>query len=71
MDFSDVRPLDLVIHSRPINLSTAPSPMSSQTLIWNISTFEAFFNLDGMEQVMENITLHYPGLTVIVEVTCE
>ena len=71
MDFSDVRPLDLVIHSRPINLSTAPSPMSSQTLIWNVSTFEAFFNLDGMEQVMEIITLHYPGLTVIVEVTCE
>ena len=71
MDFSDVRPLDLVIHNRPLNLSTAPSPMSNQTLIWNISTFEAFFNLDGMEQVMEHITLHYPGLTVIVEVTCE
>ena len=64
-------PLDLVIHSRPIDLSTAPSPMSNQTLIWNVSTFEAFFDLDGMGQVMEIITLHYPGLTVIVEVTCE
>ena len=66
MDSSEVGPLDLVIHSRPIDLSTAPSPMSNQTLIWNVFTFEAFFDLDGMGQVMEIITLHYPGLTVIV-----
>ena len=71
MDSSEVGPLDLVLHSRPIDLSTAPSPMSNQTLIWNVFTFEAFFDLDGMGQVMEIITLHYPGLTVIVEVTCE
>ena len=71
MDSSEVGPLDLVIHSRPIDLSTAPSPMSNQTLIWNVFTFEAFFDLDGMGQVMEIITLYYPGLTVIVEVTCE
>ena len=71
MDSSEVGPLDLVLHSRPIDLSTVPSPMSNQTLIWNVFTFD----LAGMGQVMdmqEIITLHYPSeLTVIVQVTCE
>ena len=75
MDSSEVGPLDLVLHSRPVDLSTVPSPMSNQTLIWNVFTFEAFLDLAGMGQVrdmQEIITLHYPSeLTVIVQVTCE
>ena len=66
-------PLDLVLHDRPIDLSPIPSPLSNQTLIWSISTFEAFFDLSGMGQVQDRqevITLHYPsGLTVIIQVT--
>ena len=70
MDSSEVGPLDLVLHSRPIDLSTVPSPMSNQTLIWNVTMFEVFLDLTEMGQMQDIITLHYPcGLTVIVQLS--
>ena len=73
MDSSEVGPLDLVLHSHPIDLSTVPSPMSNQTLIWNVTMFEVFLDLAEMGQMQDMqdiITLHYPcGLTVIVQLS--